>query len=59
MPDPVGPDCRDGKHPACDGLALDEHIDQIVACECPCHWDTLTSTPDSWGFKPAEENHEH
>lgn len=41
MPEPIGPDCRDGKHPACDNLALDAFTDQIVDCECPCHWDTL------------------
>lgn len=34
---PVGPDCRDGKHRACDGRALDVTTDQIVGCACPCH----------------------
>jgi len=34
---PVGPDCRDGKHDACDGRALDEHTDDVTACSCACH----------------------
>lgn len=34
---PTGPDCRDSKHPACDGRALDEHTDNITACTCSCH----------------------
>lgn len=44
MPEPIGPGCRDKKHPACDNLALDDVTDQIVTCECPCHWDTLNDT---------------
>lgn len=34
---PTGPDCRDGKHGACDGRALDEHTDDITDCRCDCH----------------------
>lgn len=34
---PVGPDCRDQKHPACDGRALDEHTDGVTCCTCSCH----------------------
>lgn len=34
---PLGPDCRDGKHPACTGDAIDEHTDQITTCTCTCH----------------------
>lgn len=33
---PIGPDCRDGKHPACDGRALNTD-DDITDCECDCH----------------------
>ncbi|HWU30209.1 MAG TPA: hypothetical protein VN041_14090 [Microbacterium sp.] len=33
----LGPDCRDGKHDACDGRALDEATDEIVDCACPHH----------------------
>ena len=33
----VGPDCRDKKHRACDGTALDEVLDEIIHCQCPCH----------------------
>lgn len=36
--DPItGPDCRDNKHRACDGSALDEVTDWIIECQCPCH----------------------
>ena len=37
MTDPIGPDCRAGKHPACDGRALDEATDDITDCTCHCH----------------------
>ena len=33
----IGPDCRAGKHPACDGRALDEATDDITDCACTCH----------------------
>lgn len=33
----VGPDCRDKKHRACDGTALDEVLDEIIHCQCHCH----------------------
>jgi hypothetical protein len=39
------PDCRDGNHQKCDGLALDEDTDEITWCwcrECDCYprnWD--------------------
>ena len=35
------PECRDGKHRACAGIALDAD-DEIVQCECPCD-DGLTA----------------
>lgn len=35
------PDCRDGKHPACNGDAWDFDRDSPTPCECPCHWETL------------------
>ncbi|MGP5162586.1 hypothetical protein [Arthrobacter rhombi] len=34
---PIGPDCLHGKHPACDGRALDPATDDVVACTCHCH----------------------
>ncbi len=34
---PIGPDCHDGKHRACDGRALDETTDDITTCDCTCH----------------------
>lgn len=34
---PIGPDCHDGKHRACDGRALDETTDEITTCNCACH----------------------
>lgn len=40
---PTGPDCRDGKHPACDGRALDEHTDNITNCTCACHTESEPS----------------
>ena len=36
----LGPDCRDGKHDACDGRALDVATDEIVDCACPHHRDS-------------------
>lgn len=33
----IGPDCQSNKHRACDGRALDEATDDIVACQCTCH----------------------
>lgn len=35
--DVFGPDCRDGKHPACDGRAWDDASDEVAACACRCH----------------------
>lgn len=33
----IGPDCHDGKHPACDARGFDLVADTIIACACPCH----------------------
>lgn len=33
----TGPDCRDGKHPACDGRAWDNDVDALANCGCTCH----------------------
>lgn len=33
----IGPDCRDGKHPACDGRAWNNETDQPADCGCTCH----------------------
>jgi hypothetical protein len=30
----ICPECRDGKHPNCAGIALDQVTDDIVPCEC-------------------------
>lgn len=30
----ICPQCREGKHPNCDGMALDEKTDQFVDCQC-------------------------
>lgn len=32
---PVCPECRDGKHRNCDGVALDEAADELTTCTCP------------------------
>lgn len=32
---PICPECRSGKHGNCDGEALNEATDEIVACTCP------------------------
>lgn len=37
MTSTIGPDCRDNKHPACDGRALNTTTDDIEACGCYCH----------------------
>lgn len=33
----IGPDCRDGKHRACDGRGFDIVADEIITCVCTCH----------------------
>lgn len=33
----MNPDCRDGKHDACNGDGWDG--EQIIPCVCPCHHD--------------------
>lgn len=33
----MNPDCRDGKHRACDGSGWDEEADQPIRCPCDCH----------------------
>jgi hypothetical protein len=30
----VCPECRAGKHPNCDGWAIDE-LDEVTTCQCP------------------------
>ena len=39
----LGPDCRDEKHPACDGRAFDAIADDVVSCECPCHAEAVAA----------------
>lgn len=34
LDEPIGPDCREGKHIACDGRALRAIDDEIVDCAC-------------------------
>lgn len=36
----IGPDCRDGKHTACDGRAWNNETDQPADCGCTCHGGT-------------------
>ena len=33
----MNPECRDGKHPNCDGQAWDDDADELTACRCSCH----------------------
>lgn len=42
MPDPLNPDCRNGKHdPVCAGDAWDEDTDTPTPCACPCHREAI------------------
>lgn len=34
---PLNPDCRDGKHRACNGDAWDMAKDAPAECACTCH----------------------
>lgn len=31
------PDCRDGNHQKCDGVAWDMVLDALAGCRCSCH----------------------
>lgn len=33
----MNPDCRDGKHDACNGDGWDG--ENVISCVCPCHHD--------------------
>ncbi len=33
----ISPDCRDGKHRACNSAAWDFDRDEPTPCTCPCH----------------------
>lgn len=33
----MNPDCRDGKHDACNGDAWDNEADMPIWCGCWCH----------------------
>ena len=33
----VNPDCRDGKHDACNGDGWDTRLDAVTDCPCTCH----------------------
>lgn len=33
----IGPDCREGKHRACDGRGFDLVADVVIRCACTCH----------------------
>lgn len=35
MPDPICPECRDGKHRNCDGDAWCDEHDKLAECACP------------------------
>jgi hypothetical protein len=39
----MNPDCRDGKHAACQGDGWDHDADEPTDCPCPCH--TTGGTP--------------
>jgi hypothetical protein len=41
---PLAPDCRDGKHQACCGIAWDDATDRPVNCHCECCWHTNRHT---------------
>jgi hypothetical protein len=41
--DTLNPDCRDGKHPACNGDAWDFALDGPCSCTCDCHADEETA----------------
>ena len=41
----INPDCRDGKHPACNGDAWDDDTDLPAACECSCHSEEFGPVP--------------
>lgn len=34
---PFSPDCREGKHLACDETAWDDEMDELCGCGCDCH----------------------
>ena len=38
--DHLNPDCRDGKHAACNGDAWCDVDDERAGCDCPCHAQT-------------------
>ena len=40
MKRPVNPDCRDGKHAACNMDAWDDALDLPAHCTCECHYMT-------------------
>jgi hypothetical protein len=33
----MDPDCRDGKHRNCDGMAWSNELDRPAPCSCRCH----------------------
>lgn len=33
----INPECAQGKHDNCDGMAMDDASDDIVTCQCSCH----------------------
>lgn len=33
----LNPECRDGKHPNCDGRGWDPDTDEACECPCSCH----------------------
>lgn len=32
----ISPDCRDGNHQKCDGIAWDMAADEATSCKCGC-----------------------
>lgn len=49
----LGPDCRDEKHRACSGDALDEVHDDIVQCQCGCHTFARIADDEAESFQPG------
>jgi len=40
MVEAINPECQQGKHPNCDGVAMcaDDKCEAFHTCTCECHW---------------------
>lgn len=52
--DQICPECRQGKHRNCDGLAWDFDIDKMVDCRCP---HCTEGRMDVWTCPRCESDH--